>query len=126
MGIESFLRKVCVQTAVYWGNPVPDGFGGMTFDYPVEIKVRWDEKYKIVISKEGKEVTSTATILCSDDLDMEGRLFLGTLDDLWEQSETSSDGLIDPSLFTGVFEIMSREKVSMIKKTDQFVRTYYL
>ena len=126
MGIESFIKKVCVQTAVYWGNPQPDGFGGMTFDYPIEIGVRWDEVYKVVISKEGKEITSSATILCPEDLDMEGRLFLGTLDDLWNQSIMSSNGLIDPTHFTGVFEIMSREKKSMIKKTDQFVRTYYL
>jgi len=98
----------------------------MAFDYPVEIKVRWDEEYKVVLNKEGKEITSSATILSPEDLVVEGRLFLGTLDDLWEQAVTSSGGLGDPRIFSDVYEIISRVKNPMIKKTDVFVRTYYL
>lgn len=119
MSIESFIRKICVQTAVYWGNPVPDGFGGMTYDIPVEIKVRWDENIKVVVDKEGKEITSPVTILSPEDLVEQGRLMLGTLEDVdfeW----------IPTDIEENTFEIVAREKISMIKSLTQFVRTYYL
>jgi hypothetical protein len=125
MGIESFIKKICVQTAVYWGNPIPDGYGGMLFDDPVEIKVRWDIKNKVVISKDGKEVTSVATILTPEDLQVEGRLYLGFMVNLLD-SDDSSGGISDPSKIDNTFEIIAFEKVSMIKSLTQFVRTVYV
>ena len=127
MGIESFIRKVCVQTAVYWGNPVPDGFGGMTFDYPVEIMVRWDFSQRAVLWNQGIELNVDVTVLSPEDLDREGMLFLGTLDDLWGQSETSSGGVADPKNFEGnIYSILKVEKVAMPKKTTFAVKTYSL
>jgi len=125
MGIESFIKTICKQTAVYWGNPLPDGYGGMLFDEPREIKVRWDEKNKVVVSKDGKEVTSVATILTPEDLKVEGRLYLGFMVDLLD-SDDSSGGIVDPSKIDNTFEIIAFEKVSMIKSLTQFVRTVYV
>ena len=53
-GIEKFLQKVCVQTAVYWGSPVENGFGAKTFASPIEIKVRWTDKQQVIKGGDGK------------------------------------------------------------------------
>lgn len=120
MGIEKFIKKISVQTAVYWGNPVNDGSGGFVFDEPVEIKCRWEDKTQIVNSSDGSEVVSDSFILTNEDLDENGYLFLGTLDDL------DSDELTDPKSKTGARMILSKNKIPMIRSTKEFVRLYYL
>jgi hypothetical protein len=91
MSIESFIKKVCKQTAVYWGNPQDDGYGGQIFDYPQEIKVRWEDKSRIIFSSDGKELESKASIMSPIDLDIEGYLFLGTLLDLYNMEDHPDD-----------------------------------
>ena len=122
MGIESFIKSMCVQTAVYWGNPVDDGYGGKTFDYPVEIKVRWDYKQKQVVLPDGKEINADVQVLTPEDLEVGGFLFLGELDDLYD----FSSGVTNPLDAGDAYEILTIEKVSMPKSTTQFVRTVSL
>lgn len=118
MGIEKFIQKVCVQTAVYWGNPQPDGYGGITFDAPVEIGCRWEDKTQIIVNNQGKEMISKAEVLVTQDLDVQGRLYLGSI------SELESDPV--PMEVEGAFEIKAFNKIPMIRKTDVFVRKVYL
>ena len=120
MGIEKFIKKISVQTAVYWGNPVNDGSGGFVFDEPVEIKCRWEDKTKVVDSPDGSETLSDAFILTNEDLVEGGYLYLGTLSDL------DSDEYDDPKSKTDARKIINRSKIPMIKSTREFVRLYYL
>ena len=120
MGIEKFIKKISVQTAVYWGNPENDGSGGFVFDEPVEIKCRWEDKIQTVDNSDGSEVVSDAFILTNEDLDEEGYLFLGTLDDI------DSDELSDPKSKSGARKIVNQSKIPMIRSTTEFVRLYYL
>lgn len=120
MGIEKFIRTVCVQTAVYWGSPQDDGFGGFTFADPVEIPCRWEDKTQIVANMDGQETTSDTEVLVTQDLDYNGYLFLGTLTDL------DSDQFDNPMLVSGAKPIISKSKIPMIKSTDAFVRKVYL
>lgn len=120
MGIEKFIRTVCVQTAVYWGSPQADGFGGFTFADPVEIPCRWEDKTQIVANMDGQETTSDTEVLVTQDLDYNGYLFLGTLTDL------DSDQFDNPMLVSGAKPIISKSKIPMIKSTDEFVRKVYL
>lgn len=118
MSIESFIKKVCVQTAVYWGNPTPNGFGGYTFSAPVEVKCRWDDTNEFQRNANGVEFVAKAKVLVTQDMDLGGWLFLGSLDDLESNPvPTKSDG---------AFMIGKFIKVPMIKKTDVFVRTAFL
>lgn len=91
MSIERFIKTVCVQTAVYWGNPRPDGYGGFIYDEPREIRVRWDDKIQVIESADGAEIISSAQLLVTEDLELEGVLWLGKLEDLMPESESESE-----------------------------------
>lgn len=122
MGIQSVVEKFCVQTAVYWGNPTPDGDGGMTYNDPVEVSVRWDDKFYVLETDEGKRIEIDAVVLVTTDLVMEGMMYLGTLESIEESGGTYPD----PEDVEGSYEIKGREKVYMPFSTTDSVRQVYL
>lgn len=111
-----FVESVCVQTAVYWGSPTPDGYGGYTYDDPIEISCRWEEKAQLVVTKDGKEVVSKGEILVTRDLDIDGMLYLGTLDDI------DSDG----SMHDEAVPIITKTAIPLFKSSTEFVRMVYV
>lgn len=125
MGIEKFVKSVCVQTAVYWGNPVADGYGGFTFDDPVEIKCRWEDKALIITDSTGIERMTDAQIMVTQDLDVLGFLYLGTMDEVESMFESGEQDF-DPMKVDGARQILAFEKVPMIKSTKVFVRQVYV
>lgn len=137
-----FVSSVCVQTAVYWANPRPDGYGGYIYDYPVEIACRWDENIQLIRSSNGEEVVSKAQLLITQDVDEGGVVYLGELSDLdltgvvWN----SEDGItwnsindvlwvslgVQPGHAAGAWKILSVTKTPLFQSTDEFVRMAYL
>lgn len=101
------LTKFYKQTAVYWGNPVPDGEGGNTFDAPVELSVRWEEGFKKITDGKGNEIISQAVIYVPQEVDIGGWLWLGALDDI-----SSGD---QPQTITGAKEIRAFTKFPNLK-----------
>ena len=120
MGIIQFIAKVCVQTAVYWGSPVADGYGGYTYATPVEIPCRWEDTIETIINKQGKETTSNATLMVTQDIHEEGFLYLGKLTDLTTQEKA------DPLLIHKAFPVQRVDKVPLYRSTTLFVITVYL
>ena len=120
MGILKFISKVCVQTAVYWSAPSPNGFGEMQFASPVEIKCRWDDTTEIITNKHGAVVNSRATLLVTQQLDENGYLFLGSLEDL------SAEQKENPLLVPKSFAIERADKNPLFKSRDKFVHQIYL
>lgn len=120
MSIERFIKTVCVQTAVYWGSPVNDGYGKFSFADPVEIPVRWEDKTEVLMSAFGMEQITDANILVTTDKDLHGYVWLGNLSALTEEQKA------DPMLISGSREIIAFEKIPMIKKTNDFVRKIYV
>lgn len=120
MSIEKFIKKVCVQTAVYWGNPQNDGFGNFIFDPAIEIKCRWEDKAQIVAGTDGIDTSSDAEVMVLEDLDYDGVLFLGTLNDL------DSDQIANPMLVEDSRRIISDSKIPMIFSKQMTVRKVYL
>ena len=123
-GIERFIESIAVQTAVYWGSPQNDGYGGKTYAAPVEIDVRWDEAIQEITAPttdDGKVrvLISKAKIFVTEDVSEGGRIVLSTLDEL------NLDSDLQPDLST-THEIIRFTKVPMIKKTDEFVRLAYI
>lgn len=123
MGIEDFIVKKCKQTAVYWGDPVGDGYGGMSFGsmYPIEIDCRWEDKNEIFKSSNGKEYTSRSIVYVTIDLDEQGYLYLGSLDDF-----ESGQDLTNPKTISNTFEILRFDKIPSLNNSDQCMRKAYL
>lgn len=126
-GIEKIVEKFCVETAVYWGNPVNDGYGGFTYDTPVEIDCRWENKTEMDIGWlstgfPGNIRLSKASVLVTEDLDLNGVLWRGTLDTL----NDTYDDISDPKIISEAYAIHRVDKIPMVFKTDEFVRTVWL
>ena len=141
MSIQKFIEKVCVQTAVYWGDPTPDGYGGKTYSDPVEIPCRWDDTLEVIKDERGEEIICKAKVLVTQDLEEGGMLYLGTLEDL---GIVVGGNVVIGGLGTGnivlaglskmshpedvedAYEITIIKKIPMIRSTSEYVRTVYL
>lgn len=122
MGIENYITRLCVQTAVYWGTPVKDGEGGFTFADAVEIKCHWEDVKEVLTragDKQGQELISKTRVYLTQDVEEQGYLYLGELDDL--DSDTS-----DPRSIDGAHVIVKFNKTAAIRSTSDFLRKAYL
>jgi len=115
-----FIQSVTVQTAVYWGTPTPDGYGGKTFADPVEIKCRWDGITQMIKGADGREIVSRASILLIQDVDEGGYIFLGSLTGLDSADEDN------PEQAAEAWEILKLDKTPLFRSTTEFVRVCYL
>jgi len=97
------------QTAVYWGSPVQNGWGGYTFASGVEIEVRWEDRTDRFLDPQGVEQISRAQVRVDRDVDVGGYLFLGDLDDL------SSAGEDDPTVENNAFVIRRFTKTPSLR-----------
>ena len=69
------------QQATYWGNPVPTGKGWYSFDDPILINVRWEDKQKEFVDGNGVTRISNAVVYCAQDMSINGFLALGDYTD---------------------------------------------
>ena len=113
------LTNVCQQTAVYWGTPVKDGYGAYTFATAVEILCRWEDKTGTFINNKGEQVFSKAEVYTLQDVDENGYLYLGDLDDLASNPD-------DPMVEDNTFIIKRFDKSPALGSTTVFVRKAYL
>lgn len=130
MGIAAFIKSKCVETAVYWGNPQPDGYGGNTYDDPIELAppdngVRWEDKDQIMGTQVGGEVTgnvllSRSGVVVNQDLDEQGYLYHGTLADLSPAQQAN------PKLIDDAYIIKRFEKTPALGSTTEFFRKAFL
>jgi len=130
MSIQSVIKRFAKQTAVYWGNPVEDGYGGYTYDDPVEIKCRWSERLTVLSTDRAETLISTAQVLTNSELEERGVLYLGTLNDLLDLDipfYDSSDAYPRPKdIDVGAYRIVARKKVYMPRSTSDCLRMFYL
>lgn len=119
MSRSQIITSKLKQTAIYWGSPVSDGQGGRTFDDPVEVSVRWEERQEKFISAAGQEAMSKAILYVEQDMDLGGYLFLGSLTDLASDEET------DPLIVDNAYAIQASEKTPNLK-ADVFLRKLWL
>lgn len=120
MSIATLMARQCTQTCVYWGNPREDGEGGHIFDDPVELKCRWEDIQQVVRDTQGNMVTSRAVVYLLQDVDEQGMLYLGTLDDI------DSADYDNPKNVDGAFYIMRFSKTPNLGSTSDFLRVVFL
>lgn len=128
MEIESFIKRKLLQTAVYWGNPVNNGYGGFNYDDPIEIKCRWEESNQVVVEMNGEQVISRAIVYTDTDLQENGVLFLGDMEDIIESSGESSGEMTPLSLSESQrpYVIRRWEKKPSLNSTSDYIRKAYL
>ena len=132
MSREAVITRFAVQTAVYWANPKNDGYGGLTYDTPVEIKVRWDQSTKIINNRKSEEIISNGTVLTNTEMEEQEMLFLGTLLDLLaldieiDSDSDSDENYPHPTLVPTAFKIVTKDKIPFVRSTTDFARLYYL
>ncbi|MFP4046757.1 MAG: hypothetical protein ACLFT4_03240 [Bacteroidales bacterium] len=105
-----FIDRLCNDTAVYWENLGPDGYGGILYGSPEEIDCRWVESKELVLDENGREVVSNANVLVKKDLTEGGFLYHGTLNDL------DSDEQEDPKKKHTAYQILRFIKIPSINK----------
>jgi len=125
MSIASYIASKCVETAVYWGSPVEDGFGTKTYAEPIEIACRWEDRQQIVGAITTSRVlgfgeVSRARVFVTQDVEEEGVLFHGTLSDLTLAERAN------PKLKEGTHIIKRFEKIPAVGSTTEFLRTAHL
>lgn len=126
MSISDHIAGLCIDTAVYWAPLGDDGMGSMLFAEPVEIACRWERRTQVLTDDKGTVIGARGSVIVTQDIEEEGYLFQGTLDDL-EGSEDDSSGIYyDPKQVDGAYEIKQFEKVPALRSTTQFYRKAYL
>lgn len=120
MGILQFIDKIAVQTAVYWGSPEPDGYGGYTYDIPVEIAVRWDDVTEKYVNTQGQESVSSAKVMTNAEVEFGGWLFLGELAGMTAAQKAN------PILVEGAYPIQKIERTPLFRSSTDFVKQIYL
>ncbi len=114
MGLISRMRR---QTAVYWAKLATDAHGQPTFDDPVEITCRWEEKKIEFVNAMGEKLTSGALVYVDRDTPIGGMLLLG---------ELTSGFDFDPRAHVGdAWEIRHFERLPNLRNTE-ILRTVYL
>ena len=115
----AFPENLLKQTCVYWGNPQPTGYGGFTWDDPVELDCRWVGTTRMVTNNKGREVVSRASVQVAQDVDEDGMLYLGALEDLDSGQED------DPMTVDGAYPIVRFDKTPTARG-GKFARIAYL
>jgi len=118
--ITKFIKYVCVQDAVYWAPLGLDGYGSMRYEQPRTIKCRWTDTTKTIMDNNGSLIVCKAEILVTEDLEVNGMLYLGDLDQLTEEQKNN------PLLLDEAYTIKRVDRVPLFRSTDEFVRTVYL
>ena len=127
MSFTSLLTRTCKQTCVYWSSPQDTGYGGQVWADPVQIACRWEDKEQLIRQDDGIEISSRAIVYVLQDVDLEGMMYLGTLDDLYDIAlESSAGALSNPKEFDKVWVIKKFEKFPALGSTTDFVRKVWL
>lgn len=124
MSIQSFIKKVCVQTAVVWNNPQSNGFGGFTYDPPKEVSCRWTENGQVMRDRNGLQYTSKANVMLTEDVSLNGYMMLGNLESI--ENLLDSEEKVDPISISNTYMIGRFDKVPEFRSATKFVRTAYL
>ena len=99
------------QKIIYWGNPFQDGWGGHTYDAPVELDARWEDKAEQIITYLGEETVSKSIIYLINYIVPGGYIYLG------EETELDSDH-DNPENISDAYKILKICKIPSINASE--------
>jgi hypothetical protein len=106
---------------VYWGSPNATEDGSLSLATPVEINCMWHDTSEVFKDKNGKEKVSRAKVFVTQDIDDEGILYHGRLDDLTAAQKSN------PLILNTAFEIAAINKVPQLSSnTNVYARKIML
>ena len=108
MGIIQTMRR---QKAVYWALKASDGYGGWTYENPVEINCRWEDVREEKMDAEGNLIQTSATVYADRELGLNGMVYRGELDG----AVTNEPQAMDPHL---VHKICKVERLPNLRNTE--------
>ena len=122
------LVRNCPQVAVYWSAGVEDGYGSKVYGEPVELLCRWEEKNQLIRLDDGSEISSRALAYVLQDVELEGMMYLGTLESLYDSYnvDSSAGAVDDPKSYDGAWVIKKVEKSPTLGSTTVFYRKVWL
>lgn len=112
----SLIKRMRRQKAVWWKrSSTTDEYGRYTFDEPVEIDCRWEDRAEEFVNKGGERLVSAAVVYVDRVMEAGDKLKLGAL-----ESDTSSN----PVEETEAFEIQTFSKIPNLRNTETLLTAY--
>ena len=120
------ISKMLKQHCVYWGSPVADGYGGFTYADAVQLSCRWEDMEQVILDSKGETITSRALVFLSQDVEVDGMLFKGTLEDLYDSdaSDSSAGAVSDPRTIDGAYFIKRFQKTPSVDGVGLLRKAY--
>jgi len=119
----SIITKMLKGTCVYWalksnesGGLAYDDFGNPAFTTPIELSCRWVDKTRLFVEPNGEQWTSQSEVYVSQDVDVKGFLFNGTLAEVTDQTVPRNN--------TGALEIRRFDKTPNLRQTEYLRKAY--
>lgn len=116
MGIESYMAKICNDTAVYWAFAQTASDGSQEYDDPVEISCLWKIHRELMADNDGQEFVTKAKVYVLQDISDHGMLYKGTLADL-DSGEEANPHTVDEA-----YEIKRFVKTPSLHLVGQYNR----
>jgi len=118
--IERYIKRISKDKAVYWPSPTPREDGSNSYGAPIEINCFWKDGFQSIPDRDMREVSVKALIYVSQDLDEQGMLYKGRLQDLTAAEKA------DPRLVERAYEITKFVKTPSLHLRNQYNRQVYI
>ncbi len=112
----AIIEKVRKMKAVWWQrSATPDRYGKFSFEGPVEIDCRWDERTQEFVDSQGERLLSSAVVMVDRVMAPGDRLKRGEMD---------SDTPDDPLTIRTAFEIKRLDRIPTLKADKELLMAY--
>lgn len=104
------------NVATYWGNRSVSGTGKLTFDAPVLLMTRWEERSERFVNAEGEEVVSRAVVWVKQDVEEGEYIALGDY--------VTGTPITDPTVVVDAYPIRRFFKIPDLRNLFQERRVF--
>lgn len=112
MTIPAFYRRQLRETLTYWAPASHDHWGKETWNDPVTISGRWEDRAERFATPLGEEAISNAKVFLASGVTVAGWIFSGT--------STASD----PTTVSGAYPVRRAEKIPTLRESEYIYKAY--